>query len=104
MHMIYGFHEAMINNICKKRFDSTSKDCSTVDALKQTTIPVLFIHGTDDKFVPIRMTYENYMACASPKRLLVVPGAAHGMSYCVEKETYKRAALEFWRAFDEKKV
>lgn len=104
MHMIYGFHEAMINNICKKRFDSTSKDCSTVDALKQTTIPALFIHGTDDKFVPIRMTYENYMACASPKRLLVVPGAAHGMSYCVEKETYERAAVEFWREFDEKKA
>lgn len=101
MHLIYGLHAPMINNICKKRFDSTSRDCSTLDALRATDIPVLFVHGTEDKFVPIRMTYENYLACASEKRLVVVPGAAHGMSYCVDRETYERASREFWAAHDD---
>ena len=30
--------------------------------------------------------YENYTACASPKKLFIVPGADHGMSYFVDRE------------------
>ena len=44
-------------------------------------LTLLLIHGTDDHFVPVEMTYENYTACAGPKKLLIVPGADHGMSY-----------------------
>ena len=36
------------------------------------------------------MTYENYKACTSEKRLLIVPGADHCMSYLVGKSTYER--------------
>lgn len=67
-------------------------------------IPVLFIHGTDDHFVPIEMTYENYKACASEKRLLVVPGAEHTMSYIVDKEKYEEAICHFWQEYDVKAV
>ena len=73
-----------------------------MEALKNTTIPVLFIHGSDDHFVPIEMTYENYKACASEKRLLVVPGAEHAMSYIVDKEKYEDAICRFWQEQDEK--
>ena len=63
-------------------------------------VPVFFIHGTDDDFVPVEMTYENYKACASEKRLLIVPGAGHGMSYVLDKEEYEKVVLEFWKDFD----
>ena len=46
------------------------------------------------------MTFENYKACASPKRLLVVPGADHAMSYYVDRNAYENAVLSFWRDFD----
>ena len=75
-------------------------DYSTTFALANTDIPVIFVHGSDDKFVPIEMTYENYKACASPKRLVVIPGAEHGMSYYVDKETYEKEMLLFWQDFD----
>ena len=65
---------------------------STTEALKHCQIPVLFVHGTDDHFVPVEMTYENYKACTSEKRLLIVPGADHCMSYLVGKSTYERIA------------
>ena len=68
---------------------------STTEALKHCQIPVLFVHGTDDHFVPVEMTYENYKACTSEKRLLIVPGADHCMSYLVGKSTYERIAKEF---------
>jgi fermentation-respiration switch protein FrsA (DUF1100 family) len=68
--------------------------------MKHNTVPTLFIHGAADSFVPIGMTYENYMACRAPRRLLVVPGARHGMSYCVDRENYERVTKDFWRDFD----
>ena len=57
----------------------------------------MLIHGTDDTFVPVEMTYENYKACAGPRRLLIVPGADHGMSYYVAKDEYEAQILQFWK-------
>ena len=70
---------------CRRRLHVGSKDCTAPDALRKSRIPVLFIHGTDDKFVPVTMTYENYQACAAPKRLFIVPGAEHGMCYHIDR-------------------
>ena len=39
-------------------------------------------------------------SCTAPKRLLIVPGAGHGVSYLVEKERYEKAVKEFWADFD----
>ena len=61
---------------------------------------MLFVHGTDDKFVPIEMTYENYKACAAPRRLFIVPGAEHGMSYLTDTLGYENALQSFWADFD----
>ena len=49
----------------------------------------------DDNFVPIEMTYENYKACVSEKRLFVVPGAEHGISYLVDTHEYCSIASDF---------
>ena len=73
---------------------------STRTAMEQNTIPVLFVHGTEDRFVPIQMTYDNYLSCAAPRYLVVVPGATHAMSYAVEPETCQRAMLSFWQTYD----
>lgn len=51
--------------------------------------------------VPVEMTYENYKACASEKRLFVVPGAEHALSYCVDQAGYEQNVREFWREYDE---
>ena len=70
--------------------------------VNECDVPVLFIHGTDDKFVPVEMTYENYKACKGQKHLLVIPGANHGMSYRVDKAAYENAVLNFWHLYDKK--
>lgn len=102
LHISYGMRGVMVDAMCRKRINMGADGYSAKEALKNTDIPVLFIHGTDDTFVPIEMTYENYKACASPKRLLVVPGADHAMSYYTNKAEYEKAELEFWRDFDKK--
>lgn len=101
LHLYYrGITAAIANDMCKKRIQIGTKDYSCTEALKESKTPVIFVHGTDDKFVPVEMTYENYKACTAPKRLLIVPGAEHGMSYLVNKEEYVKAVKEFWRDFD----
>ena len=73
LHISYGGITASIaSDICKKKINCGPKEYSCVEAMRNCKVPVLFVHGTDDHFVPIEMTYENYKACAAPKRLLVV--------------------------------
>ena len=99
LHIPYGIKSVVVDNLYRRK---TSFDpCySTTDALRKSNIPVLFVHGSDDHFVPVSMTYENYKACAGSKRLIIVPGADHGMSYYVEPQRYEDAALQFWKDFD----
>ncbi len=100
MKLSYGLIGKIANDICKKKIQMGTKDFSVSEAMKSNKIPVLFIHGTDDHFVPVSMTFENYKACISPKRLLVVPGAEHAMSYHVDQTEYEKAVLNFWNDFD----
>ena len=101
LHMSFGgINAAIANDMCKKKIRMGTKEYSSTEAMKSCKVPVLFIHGTDDRFVPIEMTYENYKACASPKRLLVVPGAEHAMSYLIDKEGYENSVKAFWKDFD----
>ncbi len=100
LHMTFGLRSIIADKLCKKRINIASDGYSTIKALQNTDIPVLFIHGSDDSFVPVEMTYENYKACASPKRLLIVPGADHAMSYYVNRKGYEKAVLDFWNEFD----
>ncbi len=59
---------------------------SAADALRRnTTLPVLFVHGDADKFVPCAASRENFEACAAPKELVIVEGASHGLSYLVAR-------------------
>ena len=58
---------------------------STTEALRSTTVPVLFIHGTKDHLVPVEMTLENHRVCNSEKELLLVEGAGHGTSLFLDR-------------------
>ncbi len=100
MRLSYTMFSSIADDLCKKCINIGSKEYSTLEALNNTDIPVLFIHGSDDSFVPVEMTYENYKACKSEKRLLIVPGAEHGMSYVVDKPSYETTVLNFFKDFD----
>ena len=67
------------------------KQCSAAQALKNNDIPVLFIHGGADDFVPTWMSRENFAACRSEKELVIIDGAYHANSYYVDFERYTDA-------------
>lgn len=100
LHILFEVRGSIADALCKKKIRMGTDEYSTVDALKNCTVPVMLVHGTDDQFVPVEMTYENYKACIAPKRLFVVPGAGHGMSYYIDKAGYETAVKNFWKEFD----
>ena len=67
------------------------KQCCAAQALKNNDIPVLFIHGGADDFVPTWMSRENFAACRSEKELVIIDGAYHANSYYVDFERYTDA-------------
>ena len=70
-------------------------ECNAKREVKKATVPILFIHGEKDTFVPTRMCREIYECCASPKKLLIVEGAAHGESYYKDTKAYEDALDDF---------
>ncbi len=100
LHMYYRACGATANRLAMKKTSVDPNGASCPEALRNCRVPVLFVHGTDDRFVPVEMTYENYKACAAPKRLFIVPGAEHGMSYPTDPRGYEAAIKSFWHAFD----
>ena len=71
-------------------------ECSTRQTLARSATPILFIHGTDDSYVPCRMSQSGYACCASEKELHLIRGAEHGRSYLVEPERLRSALTAFF--------
>ncbi|NQX49618.1 alpha/beta hydrolase [Paenibacillus tritici] len=70
-------------------------EASALNQVRKARVPILFIHGDADTFVPFAMMNELYEACQSPKEKLVVHGAGHGLAYDTDKSTYIRTVGEF---------
>lgn len=70
-------------------------DYSCLDALKTNDIPMLFIHGTADNFVPFYMGEQNFEGCKSEKSSIWVDKAGHGTSFLFETERCVKALEEF---------
>lgn len=101
LHLPYtGLRRMVVDDLCRRKWTTEDNNYSCTDALRHCIVPVLFIHGTADHFVPVEMSFENYLACAAPKELLIVPGADHGMSYLVERERYEATCNAFFEKYD----
>ena len=71
------------------------EESNAVSAVRKTNIPILLIHGEDDRFVPCDMSREIAAACASPITFVTIPGAGHGLSYMVSPKEYEEATIQF---------
>lgn len=91
----------VVNRLCRMRAKFRLTDCSPKEAMERNDrIPVLFIHGDADAFVPCEMSHVNYQACCAPKDILIVHGAAHSLSYIADPQAYEKKLSEFWGKYD----
>ena len=72
-------------------------ETSAVEAVRHTRIPILLIHGDDDRFVPCEMSEKIYSACVGAVELVIFPGAGHALSYFSDTPLYERTVRDFFR-------
>lgn len=85
----------LLNLGCKLLGHFSLYGISTVDALKNNNIPLLFIHGKKDGFVPCDMSCQAYEAAGGAKKIVLVDDADHGFSYLVDPDGVSRELETF---------
>ena len=60
------------------------------ESVKCGEVPIVFIHGRSDHFVPCEMSERMYEKCTGPKDILLVEGCGHAACYAMAKEEYEK--------------
>ena len=86
----------------KLRQDWFFQEASATKALAKDKLPILFIHGDKDTYVPTSMLYDNYKATPAgvPKELLLVKGASHAKAFETEPKLYRATVAKFMAKYN----
>lgn len=75
-----------------------SQKFDSIDKIAEIHMPLLVVHGLDDRYVPPRFSQQLFEAAQEPKRLLLVPGASHNNSMSLAGSSYRQALENLMRA------
>ena len=81
--------------LCGKTKGWNFQEASALEQVKKCQLPMLFIHGDKDDYVPTWMVYELYEAKPQPKDMWIVPNADHATSYKLNKQEYTERVKQF---------
>lgn len=79
----------LFNGLNKKFAGYDLKDTDVTESVRNARVPMLFVHGGADDFVPTDMVYTLYGICTAKKDLLIVDNAGHAQSIMVNGDLYK---------------
>ena len=68
---------------------------SPVESVKQSKVPILLIHGDDDRFVPYEMSCNIHVAAPDKIEFHTIRGAGHALNYVTAPEEYKEIVYAF---------
>lgn len=85
----------LLNIGCKIYGKFSLDEIDTITALSQSNIPIFFIHGKCDGFVPCEMTEQSYQAAKAEKYICLVDDADHGVSFLKDTKNIKKQIAEF---------
>lgn len=83
--------------LCKKRAGWSFDDFSASDAVGGTTVPILLIHGTADKYVPAEFSVDIFEVGKGTCEIMLVDGASHGFSFYRDPQRYLARTDDFLR-------
>lgn len=75
-------------------------ETDAVRAVQNAKVPILIIHGDADTLVPCSMSAEVERANPSMVTRYTISGAEHGISYLVDRISYKKYVTEFLSSID----
>lgn len=95
-HLPTGFSLRIADRWARRYAGYGLREGDAPRSLRHAQVPVLFIHGAADDFVPVWMTEQNYEACASFKMKYICPGAGHAESWARDPAAYARVLDDFF--------
>lgn len=81
--------------LCQLEYGWGFKEASALKQVARCHLPMFFIHGDKDDYVPTWMVYKLYEAKPQPKALWIVPEADHAHSYLFNTEEYTQKVKAF---------
>lgn len=78
----------MINLYAKFFADADINKANVVDNINKINVPILFIHGLSDEFIPHVNTILLYTRYKKDKDILLIKDSDHGMGYLVDRDAY----------------
>jgi alpha-beta hydrolase superfamily lysophospholipase len=85
-----------LTNLFLKQFHHFSfQDCAPIMAVKVAEVPILFIQGTQDSFVPFKEAQDLFNATEDPRKKLYSFAAPHGMSLSADPVPYRKILKDF---------
>lgn len=81
--------------ICQIQNGWNFHEASALEQVKKCRLPMLFIHGGKDDFVPTAMVYRLYDAKPQPKALWIAPETDHAHSYRDYPQEYTEKVRTF---------
>lgn len=76
--------------VCLFRNGYSFFNASSLRQLRKSRLPMMFIHGQEDSYVPFGMVQKLYTAAQCQKELYTVPGAGHALSSAVDPEYWDK--------------
>lgn len=84
------------NRMSEKKYGWSFREASPLVSVSKSTLPILFIHGSNDDFVPTSMVYPLYEAKTEGyKEIWVAEGSAHAKSFSEHNEEYRSKVGSF---------
>ncbi len=71
------------------------EETTPIEAVAKSKTPIVFIHGDNDDFVPHSMSLACFNACSSPKKMVTIEGAGHGLAFPQNQQKYIESLREF---------
>lgn len=81
--------------VSKAKAGYSLTEASALKQVEKADVPILYIHGDADEFVPTKMTNKLYENTASETEMLTIDGASHGEGFVIERELYLDKMNEF---------
>ncbi|MDR0268544.1 MAG: alpha/beta hydrolase [Paenibacillus sp.] len=87
----------MVNVRMRLKAGFTMNQVSPIRSVQESSIPIMFIHGTKDHYIPATMSEEMFAVKTGLKRLLLIESSMHGFALDADPDLYKNSVQEFVR-------
>lgn len=85
----------MTSVVTRQRANYSLTEASALEQVKRATVPILYIHGEGDTFVPTNMAERLYDMTASAKEIVTFPDANHGEAVVMHRDLFFETVATF---------